>query len=421
MISRGHSVAVLLPPVAEAARPLFAAIQDRRLLVLAPDADRAVVLAAAYEPAALSRDQRVVAVSALERGARQLGEPHDAAFLGVADALLLLKRSALPVASYGAVVLAWPEHFDEDGRTALEAVMAETDKEAQRVILTAAAGPETGKLIERYAFKAMTFGFPTVEPGRGDVPPGPVGAARYVVAPAAQFADVKRRVLDALVPASDEAVVIATCPESRGAAQTLMAAAGETPPVIVTEPWQLPWLRTVFAPLTPLPVAGAADRHEQRAEAERLRLAHVAETEDLSSELMSLTPLLRRYDAAMVAAAALRLARTASRGTGSLPAAPALPGGAAPGGAFAKIWVGIGKKDNVRPGDIVGALANQAQVTPEFIGRIEVRDLFSLVEIRADQAERAAKGLTGVTVKGRRIVARVDKGPGAKHRPPRRV
>ena len=55
------------------------------------------------------------------------------------------------------------------------------------------------------------------------------------------------------------------------------------------------------------------------------------------------------------------------------------------------------------------------------MGRIEVRDLFCLVEIRADHAERAVKGLTGVTVKGRRIIARVDQGPGAKHRPPRRV
>jgi hypothetical protein len=75
----------------------------------------------------------------------------------------------------------------------------------------------------------------------------------------------------------------------------------------------------------------------------------------------------------------------------------------------------------VRPGDLVAVLANQAHVGPELVGRIEVRDLFCLVEIRADHAERAVKGLTGVTVKGRRIIARVDQGPGAKHRPPRRV
>jgi ATP-dependent RNA helicase DeaD len=95
--------------------------------------------------------------------------------------------------------------------------------------------------------------------------------------------------------------------------------------------------------------------------------------------------------------------------------------GAAAAGGYAKLWVGIGKKDNVRPGDLVGALANQAQVPADAIGRIEVRDLFCLVEVRADQAERAAQGLTGVTVKGRRLIARVDRGPGARHRPPRRV
>lgn len=414
-------MAVLLPPVAEAARPLFAAVQDRRLLVLAPDSDRAVVLAAALEPAALSRDARVVAVSALERGARRLGDVHDVAVVGVADALLLLRKSALPVASYGAVAIAWPEHYDDDGRTALEAVMAEAGKDAQRIILTAQAGDATDKLVERYAFKAMTFGFPTVEPEPGDVAPGPVGAARYVLAPAGQFGDARRRVLDALTPARDEDIIIATCPESRAAALTLVRAAGATPPVIVAEPYQLAWLRGVFAPLTPLPVTGAADLQEHRAEAERARIAGVIESEDLAAELMSLTPLLRRFDAAVIAAAVLRLARMATRGTGPLPAGAPLPPAVSASGGFAKIWVGIGRKDNVRPGDLVGALANQAKVPPDALGRIEVRDLFCLVEIRADQAEKAAQGLTGVTVKGRRIVARVDKGPGAKHRPPRRA
>ena len=50
-----------------------------------------------------------------------------------------------------------------------------------------------------------------------------------------------------------------------------------------------------------------------------------------------------------------------------------------------------------------------------------MRDLFCLLEVRADQAERVVKGLTGITVKGWRLIARVDQGLGAKHRQPRRV
>jgi hypothetical protein len=421
VISRGHNVAIMVPPVADAARPLLDAVAGRRLFVLAPDTDRAILLAEALEPALTARAARVVGVSSPGRGARQLAGPHDVACVGAQDALALLRQSALPLAGYGALALAWPEQLDEDGRTALEAVMAEADRDAQRIILTGETGPDAMKLVERYAFKAMTFGFPPAEPSPGAAPRGTLGAARYVIAPAERFRDVRRRVLDALAPASDDGVLVTTAPESRDAAQALLQAAGDTPPVIVAEPFQLAWLRTLFAPLTPLPVAGAAHVAEQRGAVERRRIAHIAEHEDLSAELVSLAPLLRQFDAALVAAAALRIARMASRGTASLPAVAQPAPGAGGGAAYAKIWVGIGKKDNVRPGDLVGALANQAQVPPDALGRIEVRDLFCLVEIRADQAERAVTGLTGVTVKGRRIVARVDKGPGGGHRPPRRV
>jgi ATP-dependent RNA helicase DeaD len=87
------------------------------------------------------------------------------------------------------------------------------------------------------------------------------------------------------------------------------------------------------------------------------------------------------------------------------------------------LWVGIGRKDNVKPGDLVGALVNEAKVPAESIGKIEVKDLFCLVDIRSDVIDRAAAGLTGATVRGRRIIARVDRGPAAAKaggRPPRR-
>ena len=97
-------------------------------------------------------------------------------------------------------------------------------------------------------------------------------------------------------------------------------------------------------------------------------------------------------------------------------AAPAPPG--VP--SFAKVWVGVGRKDNVKPGDLVGAIVNEARVPAESLGKIEVRDLFCLVEVRAEAAEKVASGLTGVNLRGRRLTARVDRGPGP-HRAPRRV
>jgi hypothetical protein len=56
-------------------------------------------------------------------------------------------------------------------------------------------------------------------------------------------------------------------------------------------------------------------------------------------------------------------------------------------------------------------------VNKENIGRIELRDAYSLVEIPAVDAEKIALALNGVTIRRRRVTARVDKGPS---RPPQR-
>jgi hypothetical protein len=433
VISRGHNVAAFVPPVTEAALPYVLQIDDRRTIVITADADRAVAFANALESGLVALGKSHLAISGLARAERRLaaGEP-DVLLAGAADAVVLLRRSLLKPAAFGAIVVAWPEQLDEEGAAALEALLAECDRDAQRIIVSGEPGSALDQLIERYAFKAMTFGFPPAASADGWTAPPPVGPGRYVVARASQFADIRRRVLDALAPETDESVVISTCPESRAAAAVLSEAAPPGhPPVLVVEPQQLSWLRSLFSPLSPISIPTALDALERRAEALRDRVARTIETEDLDRELFLIGPLLERFDPSVVAAAALRLA-----GDPAQPARPARPatagradsgwadagaGGEAGGTpSWSKIWVGIGKKDNVRPGDLVGAMTNQAKVPADAIGKIDVRDLFCLVEIKAAYAAKAAADLTGVTVKGRRLIARIDRGPGAP-RPPRRA
>ena len=413
VITRGHNVAVFVPPVPGAA---LAYVQQivRRTLVLTADADRAAVFG-----------DEGLAVSGLERAARRLAAgAAQRVFAGASDALALLRRSALKPADFGAIVIAWPEQLDEEGTEALEVIMAEADKEAQRIILTAEPGPELETLIERYAFKAMPFGFPPAEPPALWAPPAPIGPARYVIARPGQFPEVQRRVLDAVNPDHDEDLVVAPCPASRAEAG---AAAGRTgggqPPVFVIEAHQLRWLRSLFSPLSPLPLPTALDVLEQRSEAVRARLARVAEREDLDRELFLIGPLLERFDPALLAAAALRLAggigQPARVQVATAPEAAAraeIP-------SYAKIWVGVGRKDGAKPGDLVAVLAKEAKVPADAIGKIEMRDLFCLVDVRPEHAPLAVRGLTGIVLRGRRLVARVDRGPGpgpGPGRPPRR-
>jgi ATP-dependent RNA helicase DeaD len=423
VIARGHNVALFVPPVAGAALAQFRHIPNHPVLVLTSGADRVPELAEEPWPAGSESQPARLAVTGLSRAARRLaGELPGLVLVGAVDALALLKRSALRMAEFRCVVIAWPEQFDEDGLAALEAVMAEADRESQRLIMTSSPGRDIEALVDRYAFKALTFGFATGEPGSKPT----IGPARYVLAPGPRLSEIRRRVLDALDPASDDAIAVAGCPVNREEAEKLAAEAGPEPPVFVVEPHQLAWLRSLFSPLSALPLPAALDKLEQRAEAIRARLARVIEHEDLGRELLLLGPLLRRFEPAEVAAAALRMAaHPAQRVVATL----AGPGGGVEGtdasseagGGWARLWVGVGRKDGVRPGDLLGAIVGEAKVPASTVGRIELRELFTLVEVKSEHAERVVTALAGVTLRGRRVVARVDRGSGGAHRPPRRL
>jgi ATP-dependent RNA helicase DeaD len=79
--------------------------------------------------------------------------------------------------------------------------------------------------------------------------------------------------------------------------------------------------------------------------------------------------------------------------------------------ATSKIFVGLGKKDGVTANDLVGVLTKELRVGREKIGRIELRDGYSLIEIPAQDAEKTAAALNGVTLRRKRVTARVDRGP----------
>ena len=81
-------------------------------------------------------------------------------------------------------------------------------------------------------------------------------------------------------------------------------------------------------------------------------------------------------------------------------------------GVGTRYRVEVGKKDRVKPGSIVGAIAGEGGVDGRDIGNIEIFPTFSLVEISGDltddQLHRIGKGY----VQGRPLRIRVDQGPG---------
>jgi len=44
----------------------------------------------------------------------------------------------------------------------------------------------------------------------------------------------------------------------------------------------------------------------------------------------------------------------------------------------------VGRRDRINPGNIVGAIANEADIESKYIGEIEIRDDYSTVDLPAD-------------------------------------
>ncbi len=83
-------------------------------------------------------------------------------------------------------------------------------------------------------------------------------------------------------------------------------------------------------------------------------------------------------------------------------------------GTAVKYRVEVGKKDRVKPGSIVGAIAGEGGIDGRDVGHIEIYPTFSLVEITADLSKEQLDKIGRGYVQGRPLRIRVDEGPGAR-------
>ena len=77
--------------------------------------------------------------------------------------------------------------------------------------------------------------------------------------------------------------------------------------------------------------------------------------------------------------------------------------------------IDVGRAHGVGPGNIVGAIANEANLDASQIGRVRIQENFSLVDLPADLDTAVFRHLARVRVGGRPLKIKPDKGPG--HRP----
>jgi ATP-dependent RNA helicase DeaD len=74
---------------------------------------------------------------------------------------------------------------------------------------------------------------------------------------------------------------------------------------------------------------------------------------------------------------------------------------------MARVYIGVGREAGVRPGDLVGAIANEARVNSDIIGAIEIENRFSIVDVPASMAGGIIEVLGRARIKGRRVPVRL--------------
>ncbi len=70
------------------------------------------------------------------------------------------------------------------------------------------------------------------------------------------------------------------------------------------------------------------------------------------------------------------------------------------------VYVSLGRKSGIRPGDLVGAIANETGLTGNQIGPIRISDRFAVVGVPDDAVDSVIKTLNQTTIKGKKAKTR---------------
>jgi ATP-dependent RNA helicase DeaD len=180
--------------------------------------------------------------------------------------------------------------------------------------------------------------------------------------------------------------------------------------VVLVLPREVSHLRDV-ARRTGYTVAPLPSPNPENDEAQRFRdmLARAIEEEDAAPYLLLLEPLFERFDAAEVAAAAAALLR--KKGHGAPPAPPAATSAdrqSAPV-AWVKVFLSVGERDGLSAKDLVGAITGEANVAGSNVGKIDIRESHTVLEVMEPVARKVITALNGTTIRGRAVRADFDR------------
>ena len=164
------------------------------------------------------------------------------------------------------------------------------------------------------------------------------------------------------------------------------------------------------------PVPTVKDLRARRLEQLTVSLRERLAEGDFHDVRAVVTALAGEFDVMDIAAAAVKMAHSATGRDGGeekiaqgTQGAPPVPAERGPGSGFVRVFVGAGKKAGIRPGDLVGAFAGESGVPSSAIGAIRIAENFSVVEVPEDLAEAIIEAVGAGTLRGKKVKVRRDR------------
>jgi ATP-dependent RNA helicase DeaD len=146
-----------------------------------------------------------------------------------------------------------------------------------------------------------------------------------------------------------------------------------------------------------VPIPTATDIAERRAQVLRETLRHAIENDNLEPYLLMVEELADEYDLAQVAGAAIKLMLDEEAGQ------PAAEAEERPEPGRERLFIRTGRRHGVSAKDLVGAIANEANIPGRDIGPIDIYDNFSFVGVPRSAAGRVIDALSRATIRGRQV------------------
>ena len=217
--------------------------------------------------------------------------------------------------------------------------------------------------------------------------------------------------------------------------------------ITILDPREQRLLRTIEqhtkAKVTVAPVPSVADLLAKRLERTRAAVQEAMQTDDIDEFKGVVRAMADSGDVTTIAAAAMKLIFRANGGERveqDIPAMPRPPDVHRPmqrysaypnerhraahdrpderrpvsrparGGREAGmvgVYVGAGREAGIRPGDLVGAIANEAKINSSVIGAIQIEERFSIVDVPEGMAGGIIDALGRSRIKGRKVPVRL--------------